>query len=139
VEYVPLEVLMRDSDVISINVLLNETTRGLINARLLNLMKDTAYLINTSRAAVIDREALIEALQCKRIAGAALDVHDAAPCLPNDLLVSLDNVLATPWSAFNTEESIARMSIIAAQDIVNVLAGRLPKYPVNRPGSSDRP
>lgn len=131
VTYVPLDELMAQSDVVSIHVPLNEDTRGLIDERRLKLMKKTAYLIDTSRAFVVDKAALLKVLQAKEIAGAALDVHNPAPCAPDDPLVLLDNVLATPWTAYNTEEAVARMSITAARDVVAVLQGRNPKYPVN--------
>jgi phosphoglycerate dehydrogenase-like enzyme len=132
VEYVPLDDLMALADVVSIHVSLNEHTRGLINERRLKLMKESAYLVNTSRAPVVERADLIAILQAKRIAGAALDVHDPAPCAPDDPLVLLDNVLATPWSAYNTEGAAARMSITAAKDVVAVLQGRIPEHPVNK-------
>jgi len=135
-EYVPLDELMADSDVVSLHVPLDESTRGFIDARRLRLMKGTAYLINTSRAPVVDRAALLEVLQAREITGAALDVHDPAPCAPDDPLVALDNVLATPWSAFNTEASITRMSIAAAQEVIEVLQGNLPKFPVNEVSGS---
>jgi len=129
-EYLPLDDLMAQSDIVSINVPLNGGTRGMIDDRRLGLMKRTAYLVNTSRAAVVDREALLRMLREDQIAGAALDVHDPAPCLPDDPLASLENVLATPWSAFNTQEAIERMSIEAARDVVGVLLGREPEHPV---------
>ena len=132
VEYVPLDDLMSLADVVSIHVSLNEHTLGLINERRLKLMKESAYLVNTSRAPVVDRADLLKVLQAKRIAGAALDVHDPAPCAPDDPLVLLDNVLATPWSAFNTEGATARMAITAAKDVVAVLHGRVPEHPVNK-------
>jgi phosphoglycerate dehydrogenase-like enzyme len=135
-EYVPLDELMADSDVISLHVPLDESTRGFIDARMLRLMKRTAYLINTSRAPVVDRAALLEVLQAKEIGGAALDVHDPAPCAPDDPLVALENVLATPWSAFNTEASTTRMSIAAAREVVAVLQGHPPTHPVNEVSGS---
>jgi D-3-phosphoglycerate dehydrogenase len=103
----------------------------LIGERRLKLMKKTAYLVNTSRAPVVDRPALLEALKAGEIAGAALDVYDPAPCDPDDPLVMMDNVLATPWSAFYSEQSVARMSIGAAKNIVEVLQGRRPLNPLN--------
>ena len=96
VEYVSLDELMAQSDVVSIHILLDGDTRGLIDAHKLSLMKPTAYLVNTSRASVVDKTALLSVLHAKKIAGAALDVHDPAPCAPDDPLVQLDNVLATP-------------------------------------------
>jgi len=131
-KYVPLEELMAHSDVVSLHVPLDESTKGFIDARRLRLMKKRAYLVNTSRAPVVDRVALLELLQSGKIAGAALDVHDPVPCAPDDPLVLLDNVLATPWSAFNTEASIARMSITAAREVIAVLQGQVPRYPVNK-------
>jgi phosphoglycerate dehydrogenase-like enzyme len=131
VDYVPLDDLMSRSDVVSIHVPLNEDTRGFINEKRLKLMKKTAYLIDTSRPTVVDRGALLKALQAKEIAGAALDVHDPIPCEPNDPLVQLENVLVTPWSAAYTEETLARVSITAAKDVVAVLQGRAPTHPLN--------
>ena len=131
VKYLPLDELLSQSDIVSIHVSLDETTRGLIDERALGLMKKSAYLVNTSRGAVVDRSALLKALQTKEIAGAALDAHHTTPCPPDDSLVALDNVLATPHSAYNTEEAIARMSITVAKDVIAVLHGRAPAHPVN--------
>ncbi len=131
IEYVALDELMNHSDLVSLHVSLSENTEGLIDGSRLRLMKNTAYLINTSLAAVVDRPALLEMLQDQRIAGAALDVHDPAPCAPDDPLVLQDNVLATPFVAAKTAESIARMSITAAREVVTVLKGSPPNFPVN--------
>jgi phosphoglycerate dehydrogenase-like enzyme len=131
VEYVSLDDLMARSDVVSIHTLLDENTRGLIDAQKLDLMKQTAYLVNTSRASIVEKAALLSLLQAKRIAGAALDVHDPTPCAPDDPLVQMDNVLATPHTAYNTKETVARMSISAAREVVAVLRGRSPRHPLN--------
>jgi phosphoglycerate dehydrogenase-like enzyme len=132
VQYLPLDELMTQSDIISLHVSFNEGTRGLIDQRRLKLMKKGAYLINTSRPAVVDKEALIRVLKAKEIAGAAIDVHAPDPCPPDDPLVQLDNVIATPWTAYKTEETIARMCIMAATDVVTVLHGGAPQFPVNK-------
>ncbi len=132
VQYVPLDELMARSDILSIHVFLNEKTRGLIDAPRLKLMKKQSYLINTSRAAIVEKGALLKVLQAKKIAGAAIDVHDPAPCPPDDPLVHLDNVIATPWTAYNTKEAIMRMCRIATHDVVAVLRGRVAKFPVNK-------
>jgi D-3-phosphoglycerate dehydrogenase len=132
VDYVPLDELMARSDVVSVHVPLDENTRGLIDERGLKLMKETAYLVDTSRPHVVDKAALVKVLQAKGIAGAALDVHDPIPCAPDDPLLRLDNVLVTPWTAYYTEEAVARMSISAARDVVAVLQGRVPQHPVNK-------
>ena len=130
-EYTSLDDLLARSDVVCLHVPMNDSTRALISERKLRLMKETAYLVDTSRPSVVDRSALLKALQAGAIAGAALDVHDPMPCAPDDPLLRLDNVLATPWTAFNTEEAVARMSIMAARDVVSVLQGKPPLHPVN--------
>ena len=132
VKYVALDELVSESDIISIHTSYNEGTRHIIDKNRLNLMKHTAYLINTSRAEVIEKNALIEFLKAKKIAGAAIDVHDAYPCSPDDPLVHLDNVIATPWSAYNTNGSVEKMCITATEEAVAVLQGDKPRFPVNR-------
>jgi phosphoglycerate dehydrogenase-like enzyme len=130
-EYVSLETLMRESNIVTIHCSLNDTTRGLIGLRELNWMKADAYLVNTARPHIVDYAALLGKLQRREIAGAAIDVHDPAPCSPDDILVSLDNVLPTSWSAYNTSEAIADMSRRATEDLVAVLQNRAPRNPVN--------
>ncbi len=131
VQYVALDELLTQSDIVSLHCPLNEQTRGLIDERRLNLMKKDACLVNTSRSGVVDKDALMDVLRRGEIAAAAIDVHDPRPCAPDDPLVALENVIATPWTAYNTEEAIERMCLTAATDIVTVLNGGVPKYPVN--------
>lgn len=131
IRYVPLDELMAQSDIVTLHTALNEHTQGLIDERRLKLMKKDAYLVNTSRPDVVDKSALINALKEKQIAGAAIDVHDPAPCPPSDSLVQLDNVISTPWTAYKTEEAIDRMCDTAVNDIVTVLKGGAPRFPVN--------
>ena len=133
VQYVPLDELLGRSDVVSLHCSLNERTKGLLNAQNLKLMQKNAYLVNTSRAQVVDKQALVEVLKAGKISGAAIDVHDPAPCPPNDPLVALDNVIATPWTAYNTEESVSYMCMTAATDTVTVLQGGTPRFAVNKP------
>ncbi|MBM4028918.1 MAG: hydroxyacid dehydrogenase [Planctomycetes bacterium] len=133
VQWVSLDELMARSDIVTLHVPLGEQTRGIIDGRRLGLMKKTSYLVNTSRSAVVDKQALIQALEARILAGAAIDVHDPAPCPPDDPLVRLDNVLATPWTAYKTDEAIARMCSMAVEDVVAVLSGRPPRFPVNQP------
>ena len=131
-EYVGLDDLMAQSDIVSIHVPLNDDTRGLIDERRLGLMKSTAYLVNTARPAIVDKAALVEALQSGGIAGAAVDVHDPSPCLPDDPFLALDNVLVTPWTSANTHEADQRTLISTVDDIIAVLQGRPPRHPLNR-------
>lgn len=134
VQYLPLDDVMRQSDIVSIHCGLDASTRGLISTKELDLMMPTAFLVNTARPFIVDYDALVRKLEAKEIAGAAIDVHHPAPCDPDDRLVALDNVLPTCWSAYNTREAIADMSRRAAQDLIAVLQGRPPRHPVNGTG-----
>ena len=118
-----LDELLRASDVVTLHVVLNEKSRGLLGARELALMKRDAYLVNTSRGPLIDEQALIAALREKRIGGAGLDVFDHEP-LPNDHpLRQLDNVVATPHLGYVTEESYRIFYPQAVEDIQGWIAG----------------
>jgi len=123
--YIPLENLLKQSDFISIHVPLLDSTRHLINAENLKLMKPSAYLVNTSRGPVIDEAALAYALANKVIKGAALDVFEFEPKITPELL-QLDNVILTPHIASATEETRSKMSDLAATNIIEALEGRLP-------------
>ena len=108
VQYVSLDDLLRQSDIVSLHVPLCDTTRGLIGERELSLMKPTALLVNTARGPVCDIAAVGKALVESRIAGAAFDVFEQEPPLPVDhLLLSTNRCLVTPHVAFATEESFA--------------------------------
>ena len=108
VEYMPLDDLLRQSDMVSLHAPLCDETRGLIGERELALMKPTAMLVNTARGPVCDIAAVGRALIESRIAGAAFDVFEHEPPLPIDhLLLSTNRCLATPHVAFATEESFA--------------------------------
>lgn len=123
--YMPLEDLLKQSDFISIHVPLLDSTRHLINAENLKLMKPSAYLVNTSRGPVIDEAALAFALANKAIKGAALDVFEFEPKITPELL-SLDNIILTPHIASATEETRSKMSALAAANIIEALEGRTP-------------
>lgn len=119
------EDVLKESDYVSIHVPLLESTRHLINKERLEMMKPSAYLINTSRGAVIDEKALAEALKNKIIRGAALDVFENEPDLAKGL-DKLVNIILTPHIASATEETRAKMSELAATNIIEALEGRLP-------------
>ena len=95
--------LFRQSDILTIHVVLSERTRGMVGEAELALMKPTSRLINTSRGPVVNEEALIKVLQTRKIAGAALDVFDVEPLPANHPFRSLDNVLGAPHIAYGTE------------------------------------
>lgn len=105
VQLVTKEELFRESDFITVHLVLSERSRGVINKESIDLMKPTAYLINTSRGPLIDEQALIDALTAKRIAGAAIDVFHTEPLRADHPLRKLDNLLGTPHIGYVTEET----------------------------------
>ena len=118
-----LEDLMERSDFVSVHMVLVEETRGLIGANALAKMKPTAFLINDSRGPVIDEQALIEALQQKRIAGAGLDVYDVEPLPADHPFRTLPNVIATPHLGYVTKENYEIFFTEAVEDIRMWLLG----------------
>ncbi|MEK7081568.1 MAG: D-glycerate dehydrogenase [Patescibacteria group bacterium] len=119
------EELLKESDFVSIHVPLLPSTKHLINKERLGMMKNTAYLVNTSRGPVIDENALAEALKNGVIKGAALDVFENEPMLTEGI-VDLPNILLTPHIASATEETRSKMSEMAAENIIEALEGRTP-------------
>jgi glyoxylate reductase len=119
---VPLEDGLRQADFVSIHTPLNESTRHLINAQRLAMMKPTAILINTSRGGVIDEAALVEALGAKKIAAAGLDVYEKEPQLAPGL-IELDNTFLLPHLGSATVEDRIWMMEIAVANIIAVLKG----------------
>ena len=124
-EYKELDELLKKSDFVSLHTALTKETTHLINQEKLEIMKPSAYLINTSRGPVIDEKALIEILKEKKIAGAALDVFEKEPKLMPGLN-ELDNVVLTPHIASATKETRDKMSEMAAKNIIAVLEGEAP-------------
>jgi phosphoglycerate dehydrogenase-like enzyme len=98
------QTLFREADVVTVHLVLSGRTRGLIGAPEFALMKPTARFVNTSRGPIVDEAALIEVLQARRIAGAAVDVFDAEPLPPDHPFRKLENVLATPHIGYVTED-----------------------------------
>ncbi len=127
-----LRELFAPSDFVSIHVPKSPETDGLIGSELLSLMKPTAYLINTSRGGIVDEDALACALREGKIAGAGLDVFAQEFKCDHLPLFEFENVILTPHMAAHTKEAMVRMSLVA-EDVVRVLEGRDPEYPVNRP------
>lgn len=123
--------LLHAADYVSIHAPATAETRHLINERTLRRMKRTAYLINTSRGALIDEDALYHALTEGWIAGAALDVLTQEPAAPDHPLLSLPNTIVTPHAAFYSEESTAELQRKTATQAAMVLTGRTPPNIVN--------
>ncbi len=124
VRYVSLEELLRQSDYVSLHCPLKPETRHIINAETLALMKPTAFLINTSRGALIDEPALIKALQEHRIAGAGLDVQETEPPVADNPLYTLDNVILTPHMGWKGYETRQRLLSIIRDDVQCFFAGK---------------
>lgn len=117
VRLVDADTLFVDSDVVSVHLRLTEETKGFIDEHLLGLMKPTAYLINTSRADVVDRDALITALENRTIGGCALDVFWEEPIPENDPLLQLDNLTMTPHNAGNVVDALPKSPFLLARKI----------------------
>jgi phosphoglycerate dehydrogenase-like enzyme len=115
------QTLFREADVVTVHLVLSGRTRGLIGAPEFALMKPTARLVNTSRGPVVDEAALVEALQARRIAGAAVDVFDVEPLPPDHPLRKLRNVLATPHIGYVTEDLYRTFYGDTAANITNWL------------------
>ena len=127
-----LDQLFSQSDFISIHVPYTKETHHLVNARLLSLMKPDSYLINTSRGAVVDEKALIEALKNASIAGAGLDVFEKEPPSLDNPLLKFNNVVTTPHSAGLNRDCERKLAIEAAQAVIDFLEGRQPKHIYNK-------
>ena len=128
--YANLEQLLREADFISIHVAYGKSTHHLIGATQMELMKPTAFLINTARGAVIDEQALVKALQTKRIAGAGLDVYEHEPMLTAGL-VQLENVVLAPHLGSATLGTRTKMGMIAVDNLLAACARKRPPNCVN--------
>ncbi|KRN32347.1 phosphoglycerate dehydrogenase [Weissella halotolerans] len=125
--------LLHEADILSLHMPVNSQTRHSINAAVFKQMKSSAVLINMARGALINQLDLVQALQDKTIAGAALDVFDQEPLPLTSPLYRLDNVLLTPHIASNSKECMDCMAVDAAKDVVQVLSGQQPNWPINHP------
>jgi D-3-phosphoglycerate dehydrogenase len=132
VELISLEKLLSESDFITLHSALTAETRGLIGAKEIALIKPTARIINCARGALIDEEALAKAIEEKKIAGAAVDVYCKEPAT-DCVLLKCENIIHTPHIAASTTEAQTVAATTVAEQIVDVLNGRPPKYQVNNP------
>lgn len=135
-EYVTVcdwDTIFKESDIISLHMPYTENNAGCVGAKEFNNMKSSAYFINCARGEVVNEKALISALKSGKIAGAFIDVFEVEPPNINNPLLSMDNVVVTPHMASNTEECMMLMATQAASEIVRVLTGEIPNWPVNMP------
>ena len=131
---VDLETLMRESDFVSISCNVTPETKGMISREMINLMKPTAYFVNTARAAVVDYDALYDALANNRIAGAGLDVFPVEPIPKGDRFLKLKNTVLTPHLAGSSKDIIGHQTEIVLDQIKKILAGEKPEYISNPQG-----
>jgi D-3-phosphoglycerate dehydrogenase len=131
VTMVDLPILLRTSDVVSVHVTLTSETRHLLGAPELRSMRSDAYLINTSRGRVIDEYALYEVLHSGHLAGAAIDVFEQEPLAAESPLRELPNVILTPHMVGHSQELMATIPPVAAENVLRILRGEPPLYVKN--------
>ena len=129
---VELDELMARSDFIIIQCALTPETRGMISRERIAMMKPTAYLVNTARGPIVDEPALIDALQNRKIAGAALDVFAREPLETDSPLLKMDNVILTPHSAGWTDDFARRTAESISTSIRSIMNGEMPSNAVNK-------
>lgn len=129
-----LEDLLRESDVVSIQVPLTDSTRGLIGDTELALMRPDAYLVNVSRGGIVDEHALESRLAAGRLAGAAIDVWAQEPPEPGHPLLAHESVIGTPHNVGHTDDAYAELADLAVDQVMRLLDGKPALYPVTVTG-----
>ena len=132
VRHVPQEMLLADSDFVICLVIANEQTENLMNAANFSRMKKSAYFLNLSRGNLVDEAALMQALDKKQIAGAAMDVGRAFDQKPSLDLARRADVIATPHTAGLTPDSIEHQAFDTVRQVADLVAGRVPPEAVNK-------
>jgi len=132
VRKVELDELLAVSDIVSLHLHANAETKGMINRDTLAKMKPTAILLNVSRGPLVNDEDLLDALRSGRLLAAGLDTHNCEPLGADSPFCALDNVVLTDHAAYSTVEGVQELKEKAAQNVIDVLTGKTPKYPVNR-------
>ena len=131
VESVSFETLVKESDFVSLHSPLTAETKGLIGQKELAMMKPTAFIVNVSRGALIDENALATAIESGQITGAGLDVMIQEPPDPGSRLLKMDQVIVTSHTAFYSDEAMLELQQKAAQNVVTALSGQVPRPLVN--------
>ena len=126
VDFVELDELMKNSDVVSLHIPATPETKGMINRTYFEMMKDDAVLINASRGEVVDEADLAEALEAEKIGGAGIDVFAQEPPAEDSPLLKSKNTILTPHSAALTNECVVRMAVSGASRVIDVFEGRKP-------------
>lgn len=126
------EEVLRKADFVSLNLPLNKSTVHYIDEEELRMMKKNAFIINAARGQLINEMALAEAVKNHWIAGAAVDVFSTEPPEANNPVFHVDNILITPHIAGQTEEAMQAMAVESAQQVIDLLQGKIPKNILNR-------
>ncbi|MFC0272084.1 2-hydroxyacid dehydrogenase [Metabacillus herbersteinensis] len=126
--YVPLEELLRKSNIVSLHLPLLPETKGLLGEKELSIMKQNAVLINVSRGGIVKEDALYQALKSDQIAGAGIDVWESEPTESDNPLLSLENVIASPHIGAGTRDTLNRVLRTAFQNIKSVNEGEVPSH-----------
>ena len=129
---VSLEQLLAQADVVSVHCPLSDTTRNMLDEKMLRLMKPSAYLVNTARGSIVNEAALDNLLAEKKLAGAAMDVLAVEPGAADHPLFKHENFICTPHTAWHSEESMQELKRKAAEEVRRVLNGEAPFYQVNK-------
>jgi len=132
VEMVELEKLFRESDFLCINCDLNPGTEGLVDSKLISLMKPSAFLINTSRGPIVNQRDLTDILQQEKIAGAGLDVLEKEPPDPDDPILALENVILAPHALAWTDQLFASIGRSVIESVLSIKRGEIPENSVNQ-------
>lgn len=126
IEKVDLDELLRRSDIITLNLPYTPETHHLLSRGEFERMKDNIYIVNTARGRIIDQEALVDALQRGKVAGAALDVFEEEPLDPESPMASMDKVILTPHLGASSLEAMRRMAVQVAEGVLKVLNDDIP-------------
>lgn len=129
---VELDEVLSKCDFLSLHMPVTPQTTGIINRKTLALMKPTAILVNTGRGPLVNDEALIQTLRERKLLAAGLDTHCVEPLPADSPYRALDNVVLTDHTAYSTVEAVQELKEKAAQNIIDVLTGAVPSYPVNK-------
>ncbi|MEE8322212.1 MAG: NAD(P)-dependent oxidoreductase [Candidatus Bathyarchaeia archaeon] len=138
-QFTDVENVLKNSDFVSVHVPLIPQTRHLIDKKELEMMKETAFLINTSRGPVINEKALIQALKDGKIRGAGLDVWDPEPPSADNPLLKMDNVVTLPHIASASVETRTKMIDMAIENLNAILDGKIPPHLINKDVIKVRP
>ena len=132
IELIGLEDLFRRADILTVNCPLTETTRHIVNAERLALMKPTSFFINTARGPIVDQKALTKVLQENRIAGAGLDVFEIEPVPSDDPILTLENAILAPHALCWTDQCFAGNGAADVRAALDIMKGMAPRGVVNR-------